>query len=85
MASIHWRRKSRKVYIYYTDPKTGKFTQLARSETKHLDGKPPHVAHAWLEKWEKEHGIVRNHVVRKTLKDGDELLAPLCANKPLDT
>lgn len=74
MASIVWRRKTRKVYIYYTDPKNGVLKQAPRKETKHLDGQPPEVAEAWRDQWEQAHGIVRDRVSRTSLKEGDKLL-----------
>lgn len=75
MASIVWRRNSRKVYIYYHDKNTNKLKQIAREETKHLDGQSPTAVQAWVDKWEEEHGIVRDRAARINLKPGDTLLA----------
>ena len=73
MATLVFRRHARKVYVYYTDPKSGKLKQVERRETKHLDGQPPEVAQAWVEQWERNHGMVRDRVKRMTLKPGDKL------------
>jgi integrase len=73
MATLVFRRNSRKVYIYYSDKRTGKLRQVERKLTKHLDGQPPEVAQAWMEQWERDNGIVRDRVNRKLLKEGDKL------------
>jgi integrase len=74
MATIFYRRKSRKVYIYYTDPKDKKLKQVERKLTKHLDGQPIKVVEAWRDEWEKKHGISRDRVNRSTLKKDDRLM-----------
>jgi len=75
MAYVVFRRKSRKVYVYYADPKDGgKVKQLDRDKTKHLDGKPVDHIHKWVGDWEREQGRLKDHVKRTTLRDGDPVV-----------
>lgn len=74
MAFPVFRRKTKKVYVYYTDPKNNhKLVQLPREQTEHLDGKPADEVYAWVEKFEAEHGIARNRAIRKILQEDDPL------------
>jgi integrase len=78
MAFVQWRRNKKKVYVYYVDPSTGRQVQLPREQTKHLDGQPADAVFAWVEQWEREHGLTRARAERTVLKD-DDLLAKLWA------
>lgn len=75
MAFVNYRRKNKSVHVYYYDKSTAKLVQLPRSQTKHLDGKPADEVQAWVEKWEKEHGVAKERGTREVLKDDDKLLA----------
>lgn len=73
MAFPVWRRKSKKVYVYYLDPKTNKLIQVPRETTVHLDGLSKEKVHEWIESWEKDHGIGRTRSKKIYLKDTDRL------------
>ena len=74
MAFVHFRRARKLVHIYYHDRSTGKLVQLPRTQTKHLDGKPTDEVYAWVEKWEKEHGMSKDRAARENLSEDDQLL-----------
>lgn len=75
MAFALLRRAKKLVHVYYHDRSTGKLVQLPRSQTKHLDGKPQDEINAWVEKWERSHGMAKERANREILRNEDRLLA----------
>lgn len=74
MAFIDKRFGRKGIYAYYHDRTTGKLKQIPRSLTRHLDDKPFSEAQAWIEAWNKDHGMVRDKSNRMHLKETDKLL-----------
>lgn len=65
MATIVFRRKSRKVYVYVWDKKLGKQVQVSRAITKQWDNLPEPDARKQIEEWEASQAD-RYKVKRKT-------------------
>lgn len=75
MAFLKERPGRAGIYVYYHDRASGRLKQLARKLTKHLDGKPMEEVQAWLEAWERKHGLARDRSERMNLAPGDKLQA----------
>jgi integrase len=73
MAFPQWRRGSRRVYVYYSDPNTHRLRQLPRPQTKHLDGQPPEQVHAWVEEWTAKNGVAHDRSQRLHVAPGDKI------------
>jgi len=72
LATIFYRRATRKVYVYYFNKKEGKAVQVPRKLVKHLDGEPPAVVEAWVAEWEAANGIAKDKIDRFVLKGADK-------------
>lgn len=75
MAFIDSRPGRRGYYVYYHDKNSGKLKQIPRKDTKHLDGKPIAEAQAWVDAWERKHGVARDRSQRMNLHESDLLAA----------
>jgi len=73
MSIISYRRKSRRVYVYYYDKKAGRQVQVPRDLTKHLDGHPTESVEAWVAEWERENGMVRARIERMVVRPNSML------------
>ena len=67
------RRRNGKIYVYYTDPETGKIRQVPRADTSHLDAMRDDAIHTWLWDWEDNNGVASTRSRARSTFSTDEI------------